>query len=1112
MKIAFNPSTVAALIAPPNNKNITFDLRGQNIFARGVKFCGTDTNTWRDIKINNVSIGSNILDLRNGSNTTLTNINGVVTINSTWRPVVDNLTSDSTTSSLSANQGRVLKALIDGKSDSGHVHDARYLRLAGGWMSGDINFGGDNRIYWGRHTDYASVSFKYNGDADAYMSFITSGNGNEYFKWSHNSGSTNTEWMTLRSDGLRVRGTKVSLEGHSHNDLYYTKTEVNNKLNDKSNINHTHDDRYLRLTGGTMQLGEGLKFHADNNYFGTDEDARIISLLDRNDIICDGGLIIDERATYNGTEYVTELLRIRDSEFKWKGQNILHSGNYNYYSPTLTGTGASGTWNINIRGNADTVDGYHASAFAAASHTHPYLPLSGAYITGTNIANMKVNIRNYFNKKPVGTNCYVGSSNIIYNFQNDSAACDSNSVCGIMALNPGYDNYNHGHFLVSHYGDNRIGMIGLGNQTWYGPHWFAYTSDIPTVTDYYWANIKVSASANTQTQPSVNTIYANNWFRSRGDTGWCNESYGGGWYMSDTSWMRSYNKKGVVAGGFYHSSYGSSEYVLTSDGGARYLPNLYDGRYLRYEGRWNDGSGQNVNNSLGMNFTYTSHGAPHYQGTTVTFEYERESSYRLQLHGTGDNYLYFRNRSPDYGGWHSSGWKKILTNQDTYVTSDGTNRGIINGSEVASTRHLLINGTTWNSDWHWSGLGGQPSWLWGSNDGVNMYIWNPSNFRVNYAASAGNADTVDGYHYNQLPYIQRLNWWSRGESHNANDLLSGTTFAYVDHSNCPTTGTIVAFNCMDLTRYPLQLQGKYNGEELWFRNRNGDNETWQTWRELIHSGNIGSQSVKYASSAGNADTVDGYHATDGRTFTGNINWSVNWNDVWSDGARTHPWYGFDHRYPNTGIYSTTISDYYGLTLKTCNVYISMNFNGNVGIGYTSPSYKLDVNGQVRASGFHHGSVNSDNYMLLAGGGYKSFGGDSNRPIFLGYLNLEHGNDGTISSSFYCLGYSVPFTYTRGGNYCRINIPDTTHQAFYIRAAIASVNYSGGGMDTWVGNHRGEGAWWLHCYASGLNEVKVKGFCQRDSNNDSWWGGNPLWSGNSGVNRITVCIFGNVTLR
>lgn len=187
-------------------------------------------------------------------------------------------------------------------------------------------------------------------------------------------------------------------------------------------------------------------------------------------------------------------------------------------------------------------------------------------------------------------------------------------------------------------------------------------------------------------------------------------------------------------------------------------------------------------------------------------------------------------------------------------------------------------------------------------------------------------------------------------------------------------------------------------------------------------------------------------------------------------------------------------------------------SGNVGIGINNPAYKLDVNGQMRAEGFHHWTVNSDNYILLAGGGYKSFGGDNSNPIFLGYLNLDHGNDGTISSSFSCLGYSVPFTYTRGGNYCRIYIPDTTHQVFYIKAATASVNYSGGGMDTWTGVHRGSGAWWLHCYAEGTNEVRVKGFCQNNSNNDSWWGGNPLWSGNDGVNRITVCIFGYVKFR
>lgn len=77
-----------------------------------------------------------------------------------------------------------------------------------------------------------------------------------------------------------------------------------------------------------------------------------------------------------------------------------------------------------------------------------------------------------------------------------------------------------------------------------------------------------------------------------------------------------------------------------------------------------------------------------------------------------------------------------------------------------------------------------------------------------------------------------------------------------------------------------------------------------------------SGSCAYATSAGNADTVDGYHATSGRTFDGNINWSPGWDDAWSDGTNKHPWYGFDHRYPNTGAYSTTITDYFGMTIKT----------------------------------------------------------------------------------------------------------------------------------------------------------------------------------------------------
>lgn len=99
--------------------------------------------------------------------------------------------------------------------------------------------------------------------------------------------------------------------------------------------------------------------------------------------------------------------------------------------------------------------------------------------------------------------------------------------------------------------------------------------------------------------------------------------------------------------------------------------------------------------------------------------------------------------------------------------------------------------------------------------------------------------------------------------------------------------------------------------------------------------------VNYASNAGNADTVDGYHATSGRTFNGNINWSNNWEDHWSDGTNTHPWYGFDHRYPNTGAYSTTLSDYFGMTIKTNNI-LRLDFRTLLLNGINI--YNINVNG------------------------------------------------------------------------------------------------------------------------------------------------------------------------
>lgn len=54
------------------------------------------------------------------------NVTIELTDNNTWRGIQNNLTSDSTTDSLSAAQGKALKGLIDGKAAASHTH-SNYL-------------------------------------------------------------------------------------------------------------------------------------------------------------------------------------------------------------------------------------------------------------------------------------------------------------------------------------------------------------------------------------------------------------------------------------------------------------------------------------------------------------------------------------------------------------------------------------------------------------------------------------------------------------------------------------------------------------------------------------------------------------------------------------------------------------------------------------------------------------------------------------------------------------------------------------------------------------------------------------------------------------------------
>lgn len=76
-----------------------------------------------------------------------------------------------------------------------------------------------------------------------------------------------------------------------------------------------------------------------------------------------------------------------------------------------------------------------------------------------------------------------------------------------------------------------------------------YATDIAPGWGIFSHRLSVGSYNNTSYALSTASFICNSWVRTVGSTGWYNETYGGGWYMSDTTWIRAYNNKSVYTGG-----------------------------------------------------------------------------------------------------------------------------------------------------------------------------------------------------------------------------------------------------------------------------------------------------------------------------------------------------------------------------------------------------------------------------------------------------------------------------------------------------------------------------------------------------------------------------------
>ena len=210
---------------------------------------------------------------------------------------------------------------------------------------------------------------------------------------------------TMTQSAIKSALDGKSNTGHTHDDRYYTESEVDSKLNGKANSSHTHS--YLPLSGGTLtgdvgvtskkatidgsipyagSAASGIALTAMNNYktyLGSMTDTNntwwnIISTRHRNGN-GDGsgyGMTIYSKLTSDSNLYWNKQI----STDSWVGERtILDSNNYNNYAPSKSGSGASGTWGINITGNAGSASSVawgnvsgKPSTFTPASHTHNY--------------------------------------------------------------------------------------------------------------------------------------------------------------------------------------------------------------------------------------------------------------------------------------------------------------------------------------------------------------------------------------------------------------------------------------------------------------------------------------------------------------------------------------------------------------------------------------------------------------------------------------------------------------------------------------------------------------------------------------------------------------------
>ena len=196
--------------------------------------------------------------------------------------------------------------------------------------------------------------------------------------------------------------------------------------------------------------------------------------------------------------------------------------------------------------------------------------------------------------------------------------------------------------------------------TSYGTMYLFYTSYNANKSDRPWICSTLNAYGRITT---ASDIYSQSWVRTVGTTGWYSESYGGGWHMTDSTWLRAYNNKQI-----YTAS--TSPDAFHTLGGVNASGRIYAGSYIETHGGLVCAGVGNSGGALGFNVYGSFYGNALHGGIEI---------------GASDNVLGIGVHSDDswYIWWTNSGSIGSSSNK-SYIFSYNGSSWNFTGSVVAS--------------------------------------------------------------------------------------------------------------------------------------------------------------------------------------------------------------------------------------------------------------------------------------------------------------------------------------------------------------------------------------------------------------------------------------------